>query len=85
MPHVLCKRIKSTTRVVVFVLVRTSQDDALRVLYEVLEMVSDRLLSAGKYESQQMYIPKEHVVVFANYPPDVMAMSVDRWEVSQKN
>ena len=61
-----------------FDLVRTSQDDAVRVVYEVLEMVSDRLLSAGKYESQQMYIPKVHVVVFANYPPDATAMSTDR-------
>ena len=83
MLHVLCKRIKSSTRIVVFDLVRTSQDDALRVVYEVLEMVKDRLLSSGKYESQQMYIPKVHVVVFANYPPDETAMSFDRWEVKE--
>ena len=80
MLHVLCKRIKSMTKFIVFDLARTSQDDTLRVLYEVLEMVSDRLLSAGKYESQQMYIPQVHVVVFADYSPDTTAMSVDRWE-----
>ena len=83
MLHVLCKRIKSMTKFIVFDLARTSQDDTLRVLYEVLEMVSDRLLSAGKYESQQMYIPAVHVVVFANYPPDTTAMSFDRWEVRE--
>ncbi len=78
----LCKRIKSTTNVIVFDLVRTSQGD-LGALYEVLEMVSDRLLCSGKYDSQQMYIPKVHVVVFANYPPDITAMSADRWEVRE--
>lgn len=82
MLHVLCKRIKSTTNVIVFDLVRTSQGD-LGALYEVLEMVSDRLLCSGKYDSQQMYIPKVHVVVFANYPPDITAMSADRWEVRE--
>jgi len=82
MLHVLCKRIKSSTKVIVFDMVRTSQGD-LSALYEVLEMVSDRLLCSGKYDSQQMYIPKVHVVVFANYPPDITAMSADRWEVRE--
>lgn len=40
MLHMLCKKIKETTRVVVFDLVRTTSNvDCLNVIYEVLEMV----------------------------------------------
>jgi len=84
MLHMLCKKIKETTRVVVFDLVRTTaNEDCLKVIYEVLEMVSDGVLSSGKYDSTQMAIQPVHVVVFANYPPETRTMSEDRWAVRE--
>ncbi len=84
MLHMLCKKIKETTSVVVFDLVRTtSNTDCLKVIYEVMEMVSDGVLSSGKYDSIQMAIQPVHVVVFANYPPETRTMSMDRWAVRE--
>ena len=69
---------------VVFDLVRTTSNvDCLKVIYEVLEMVSDGVLSSGKYDSTQMAIQPVHVVVFANYPPEMHTMSQDRWAVRE--
>ena len=84
MLHMLCKKIKETTRVVVFDLVRTtSSPDCCNIIYEVLEMVSDSVLSSGKYDSTQMAIQPVRVVVFANYPPDMHTMSLDKWAVRE--
>ena len=79
MLYVLAKNIKPTTPIDVFDLARsTSQADSLHVVYEVMEALSDRLISSGKYDSVQRPVPRMHIDVFANYPPEQEYMSQDR-------
>lgn len=51
--------------------------------YGILESLKDGVLYSGKYEGGQVVIARPHVVCFANFPPDEMAMSQDRWSVTQ--
>ena len=82
MLHVLTKSITEKTRVVVFDLVRcTDHEEGYSVVYEVMEMIKDRLLCSGKYNSTMTHLKALHVVAFSNYEPDTSAMSADRWNV----
>lgn len=80
MLHALTKTISDST-VVVFDLTRSTEDGAVKVVYEVIEQLLDRVISSGKYDSLTMYLQKVHVLVFANFEPDRASMSLDRWDV----
>lgn len=49
--------------------------------YESLENVKDMLFYSGKFEGGVVCGNSPHLIVFANEPPDVGRMSVDRWKV----
>lgn len=51
------------------------------VHYGALEKIKDGAFNSGKYEGALCLYPPPHVVVFANQPPDLSAMSEDRWRV----
>lgn len=80
MLHAITKTITGKT-CVVFDLTRTTEDGAVAVVYEVLEQLHNRIIFSGKYDSQVLYIPLCHTVVFANYEPNRATMSLDRWDV----
>ncbi|MBA7541137.1 hypothetical protein ES705_33444 [subsurface metagenome] len=80
MLHAITKTITNKT-CVVFDLTRTTEDGSVAVVYEVMEQLHNRVIFSGKYDSQVLYIPLCHTVVFANYAPDRTTMSVDRWDV----
>ena len=83
MLHVLSKSITAKTRIVIFDLVRTTVEDGYDVVYQVMEMLKDRLLCSGKYSSVSMHLKPLHVIVFSNNMPDLTKMSADRWIVKK--
>lgn len=80
MCHLLSKQLL-TARGVMFDLTRSSEQGAVTVVYEVIEMLKSRYLCSGKYDSQGLNVQLLHVIVFANYEPDRSAWSEDRYDV----
>lgn len=55
--------------------------------YMAMESLKNGEMFSGKYHSHQVIFSPAKVLVFANYPPDVTKLSVDRWDIYkiQKN
>lgn len=70
--------LKNDTRIVIFDITRTVE---CRVNYEALEAVKDGMIFSAKYESHMKIFDSPHVIVFANFPPDVENLSADRWKI----
>lgn len=52
------------------------------VSYSGLESLKDGVIVSTKYESKTIVLTRcVHVVVFANYEPDVSKLSADRWSI----
>ena len=80
MIHLLTKHISGLSGVV-FDMTRSSEEGAVKVVYEVMEMLSDGYICSGKYDSTALRFTPLHIVCFANYAPDMAAMSLDRWDI----
>lgn len=50
-------------------------------IYEALEMIKDGYITATKYTGGNFWLPRCHVVVFANFEPDRHCLSNDRWMI----
>lgn len=64
--------------IVIFNLPRTSE---AAMSYTAIEQLKDGLLFCGKYEGGIKLFPPPHVVIFANFLPDLTKLSQDRWVV----
>lgn len=51
------------------------------VSYEAIELLKDGLFFCSKYKSKQVIFNPPVVLVFANFPPDVSCLSIDRWAI----
>lgn len=80
MVYLLSKYIRNTS-VVVFDLCRSSEQGAVTVVYEVVEMLKNGYLTSGKYDSSSLTFKPPHVLCFANFEPDRNALSTDRWKI----
>lgn len=49
--------------------------------YAALEAAKDGLVFSGKYEGGVRMFPSPHVIVFANWSPDITQLSLDRWKI----
>lgn len=58
-----------------------SRETEGHVSYDTLESLKDGLIFSGKYESGVKFYEQPHVIVFANWPPNLDALSHDRWNV----
>jgi hypothetical protein len=67
--------------VVVFDLPRTLADHCDHI-YSVIESLKNGCIFSGKYESRTKTFETPHVIVFANFKPDLTKLSEDRWKVS---
>jgi len=67
-------------KIVVFNLPRSAEG---AMSYASLESVKDGLIFSAKYEGGCKLFPPPHVVVFANFMPDMNKLSVDRWVIRQ--
>lgn len=70
--------IDPTKKIVLFNITRTIEG---RVNYTALEAIKDGLVFSGKYESSTKAFNCPHVVIFANFEPDLSTMSMDRWQI----
>lgn len=55
------------------------------VSYTALENVKDACFFSGKYEGGMVRYNTPHVIVFANKPPEIGRMSLDRWIIHDLN
>lgn len=67
-----------TGHCIIFDLPRSAVTDEI---YEPLEQVKDGLITATKYQGGTIIIPTPHVVVFANFLPEVGRLSAYKWEL----
>ncbi len=51
------------------------------VSYDAIESILDGIMFSGKYESGMTIFDPPHVIVFANFKPDLSKCSKDRWNV----
>ncbi|KAK7505378.1 hypothetical protein BaRGS_00003540 [Batillaria attramentaria] len=65
-------------RVVIFDLARSQED---HINYEIIESIKNGVMFSSKYESQMKIFPPPHVVIFANFPPNLRKLSQDRWDI----
>jgi len=49
--------------------------------YATVESIKDGLVFSGKYEGGVRIFPKPHLVIFANWFPDLTKLTADRWEI----
>lgn len=65
-------------KIIIFDFPRTIEG---RINYNAIEKCKDGIIFSGKYESHMKYFNSPHVICFANFPPDMGSMSIDRWKV----
>jgi len=71
---------KKAPRTVVFDLVRSQENF---VSYQAIEEVKNGCFFNGKYKSGMVLQNHPHVIIFANFPPEMCRLSLDRWHVVQ--
>lgn len=75
----LANRLEDTDiEIILFDLARSQQN---RISYTAIESIKNGMFFSGKYESRDIIMNTPHIMVFANFPPDLMMLSQDRWEV----
>lgn len=67
-------------KIIIFDVPRTSLD---YVSYQAIEEVKNGIFFSGKYESGMVMFNPPHVIVFANRPPYLAKLSLDRWDVKR--
>lgn len=53
--------------------------------YGAIEQIKNGLIFSGKYEGSQLIFNCPHVICFANEPPTITKMSMDRWRIYNIN
>jgi len=51
--------------------------------YASVESIKDGLVFSGKYDGGSKLFPKPHIVIFANWFPDLSKLSLDRWDIRE--
>lgn len=67
-------------KVCIFDFTRTTEN---YISYEALEAIKNGLFYNSKYESEMVVFNAPHVIVFANFEPDVNKLSKDRWRIRE--
>lgn len=72
--------VKPHHKIVLMNIPRTYED---YVSYDAIESIKDGLFYSSKYESEMVVMNPPHVLVMANFYPDVKKMSLDRWKIGR--
>lgn len=70
---------KMMPKIIIFGITRSNENF---VSYEAIESVKDGIFFSGKYESGMVMYNYPHVIVLANFGPDLNKLSMDRWNVT---
>lgn len=65
--------------IILFDIPRCNKD--AQISYASIESIKNGLVCNTKYETGTKVFNAPHIVIFANYPPDVSKLSKDRWEI----
>lgn len=78
--HQICKMLDENIEpeIVVLDIPRHGKD---YMNYGLIEQLKDGCIYSGKYEGGECIIDDVHVIVFANFEPDLEKFSADRWNV----
>lgn len=71
-------RAKVNCKLIVFDFPRTLEG---KVSYTAIESIKNGLFMSTKYEGGLINMNPPHVVIFANWQPDISQLSLDRWEI----
>lgn len=71
---------KELPEIIIFGFPRSSEN---YVCYGAIEELKDGIFFSGKYESGMIIMNSPHIIVFANFSPDLEKLSRDRWNVNQ--
>lgn len=74
----LAYAVNEETKIVIINISRSLEE---HVNYNAIEALKDGLIFSGKYESKTKIFNSPHVVIFANFEPNLNALSSDRWNV----
>ena len=55
------------------------------ISYSALECIKNGMVCNTKYETGVKVFNSPHIIVFANYPPDITMLSMDRWNIKEIN
>lgn len=66
--------------VIIYDLARTYADN-LEHIYTTIENFKNGMYLSTKYESKQRYFKVPHIIVMANFKPDLSKLSNDRWDI----
>lgn len=75
---------KRGPKIVIFDIPRSRMDTEEKrsnISYNGMEQIKNANFYSTKYESGMVTFNRPHLLVFANYPPDLTNMSMDRWHV----
>lgn len=53
------------------------------ICYSTFEKIKDGLFYSGKYEGGKLRLTKHHLIIFANFEPDIDKLSLDRWDIHE--
>jgi len=65
-------------KIVLFNLTRTTEE---RFNYQALEAIKDGMFFKSKYESKTVFFNSPHVMVFANFLPNLRSVTESRWKI----
>lgn len=67
-------------KAVIFDLPRAAETKSI---YEPLESIKNGLITVSKYKGRTIVLDNPHVIVMANFMPNLYALSVDRWDLRE--
>lgn len=76
--NIMFKANMDKTKLVVFDLPRNNGN---KISYSALESIKNGLIVNTKYETGSKLFNSPHIIVFANMPPEMEKMSMDRWKI----
>lgn len=74
----IAKMIPDDPKLIVCDYVRSLED---HINYQIIEQLKNGLVFDSKYESKMKLFNSPHVVVFSNFQPDFLKLSLDRWDI----
>lgn len=81
----LQEQIKNGDKAILIAIFNFSRQTEKLKIYQALESLKDGMITSQKYRGTTMFLQHPHVVVFANYLPDVSKVTRDRWKIRTIN